>query len=213
MRAGGEQRLLFKEKQNPLKRLYLNWRVEFTQRWPIACSVAPIGCLWSACWRRTSTSSRRAVGTRTRGSIFCAPSSSNAPPASTTTSRTYGPRYIGAALPFFFLGLAQVWTRGARLVRWLVGLLVLAGAVVTSMAVSTLVMIPEDVGAPLTEVIVPSFLRADLAQNRQSFFQYGDANPAYGVAGAWNLGQLVGLPGLWSLLPLFILWGSVCTSL
>ncbi|MBV8718849.1 MAG: hypothetical protein JOZ65_27600 [Chloroflexi bacterium] len=124
---------------------------------------------------------------------------------------TYGPRYIGAALPFFFLGLGQVWTRGARAVRWLIGFLVGVGVVLTTMAVSTSVMIPEDVGSPLIDAILPSFLHAELAQNRESFLQYGTAIPAQGLAGAWNLGQLVGLPGLWSLLPLLLLW-IVCLS-
>lgn len=122
---------------------------------------------------------------------------------------TYGPRYIGASIPFLFLGLAQVWTAGARPVRWLIGILVAAGALLTTMAVSTTIMVPEDVESPITDVIVPSFFRAALAQNRQSFLQYGDAHPAEGLLGAWNIGQLAGLPGLWSLLPLLVVWISV----
>jgi hypothetical protein len=118
----------------------------------------------------------------------------------------YGPRYVGAAIPFFFLGLGQVWTQGARVVRWLIGALVAAGTVITTMAVSTLLMVPEDVGSPLTQVILPSFIDAAFAQNRQSFLQYGDAQPAQGLLGAWNLGQLVGLSGHLSLVPLVVIW-------
>jgi hypothetical protein len=118
----------------------------------------------------------------------------------------YGPRYIGAAIPFFFVGLAQVWTQAPRGVRWLIGLLTLVGAAISVMAVSTLIMIPEDIGSPLTQVVFPSFAHAALAQNRQSFLQYGDARPAQGLLGAWNLGQLAGLPGLWSLVPLLLVW-------
>ena len=77
---------------------------------------------------------------------------------------------------------------------------------ITTMAISTIVLLPEDVSAPLTQLIVPAFLRADLAQNRQSFLQYGTANPAQGLLGAWNVGQLLGLPGLASLLPLALVW-------
>jgi hypothetical protein len=74
------------------------------------------------------------------------------------------------------------------------------------MAVSTLIMVPEDVGSPLTQVIFPSFLDAAFAQNRQSVLQYGDAQPAQGLLGAWNLGQLLGLPGHLSLMPLVVIW-------
>lgn len=77
------------------------------------------------------------------------------------------------------------------------------------MAVATLIMVPEDIESPVTDVIVPSFLRAALAQNPQSFLQYGDARPAEGLLGAWNLGQLVGLPGLLSLAPLLLCWAVI----
>jgi hypothetical protein len=119
---------------------------------------------------------------------------------------SYGPRQIGAALPFFFLGLAQLWTSGPRALKVLMGALIAVGAALTTMAISTIVLLPEDVAAPVRELIIPAFLHADLAQNRQSFLQYGTANPAQGLLGAWNIGQLLGLPGLWSLLPLFGVW-------
>ena len=67
-------------------------------------------------------------------------------------------------------------------------------------------LLPEDVASPLKDLILPAFLDADLAQNRESFLQYGTGNPAQGLLGAWNLGQLVGLPGLWSLVPLVAIW-------
>jgi hypothetical protein len=119
---------------------------------------------------------------------------------------SYGPRHVGAALPFLFLGLGPLWTSAGRAVRVLITLTVGFGVAVTTMAISTIVLLPEDVSAPLTQLIIPAFLQAELAQNRQSFLQYGTANPAQGLLGAWNLGQLVGLPGLSSLLPLAILW-------
>jgi hypothetical protein len=119
---------------------------------------------------------------------------------------SYGPRHIGAALPFVFLGLAPLWTSANRLVRAIIALTIGVGAAFSLMAVSTLVQLPEDVPAPLRDLVIPAFLHADLAQNRQSFLQSGTANPATGLLGAWNLGQLLGLPGLTSLLPLLILW-------
>jgi hypothetical protein len=119
---------------------------------------------------------------------------------------SYGPRHIGAALPFLFLGLGPLWTSAGRAVRVLVALTVAFGVAVTTMAISTIVLLPEDISTPLTQLIIPAFLQGDLAQNRQSFLQYGTANPAQGLLGAWNLGQLVGLPGLTSLLPLALVW-------
>ena len=65
---------------------------------------------------------------------------------------------------------------------------------------------PEDVATPVQSLIVPSFLRGELAQNAQSYVQYGADNPAHGLLAAWNLGQLLGLPGLFSLLPLGLVW-------
>jgi hypothetical protein len=119
---------------------------------------------------------------------------------------SYGPRHIGAALPFLFLGLGPLWTAAPRLLRALIAVLITIGTAISTMAVSTIVMLPEDVGSPVSQLILPAFLHADLAQNKQSFLQYGTANPAQGLLAAWNLGQLAGMPGLWSLGPLMLIW-------
>jgi hypothetical protein len=124
---------------------------------------------------------------------------------------SYGPRQIGAALPFLFLGLAPLWTSAPRILNALIGACIAYGLVLTLMAVSTNVLLPEDVSMPVRDLILPAFTHGDLAQNRQSFLQYGTANPAQGLLGAWNLGQLIGLSGLWSLLPLAIVW-AVCAG-
>jgi len=119
---------------------------------------------------------------------------------------SYGPRHIGAALPFVFLGLGELWTAGTRLVRVCIAALVAWGAALAFMAVSTIVMLPEDISSPITQVVIPAFLSGDVASNRQSFLQYGTANPAQGLLGAWNVGQVLGLPALMSLLPLVVVW-------
>jgi hypothetical protein len=126
---------------------------------------------------------------------------------------SYGPRHVGAALPFMFLGLGQVWTSGGRVVRSVLALLITYGTSVSIMAVSTIVMLPEDSPSPVTELVLPAFLRGELALNRQSFLQYGTGHPAEGVLGAWNLGQLVGLRGQASLIPLGVLWLLVAVVL
>ena len=119
---------------------------------------------------------------------------------------SYGPRHIGAALPFLFLGLGPLWTAAPRLLRALIVALITIGTALSTMAVSTIVMLPEDIASPVTQLILPAFLHANLAQNKQSFLQYGDANPAQGLLAAWNIGQLAGLPAVWSLAPLVLIW-------
>jgi hypothetical protein len=126
---------------------------------------------------------------------------------------SYGPRHLGAALPFMFLGLGQLWTVGSRAVRAILVVLAMYGLSVSVIAVSTMVMLPEDVTSPVSQVLVPAFLRGDLALNRQSFLQFGTANPAEGVLSAWNVGQLLGLPGLASLVPLGVLWLAMAITL
>jgi hypothetical protein len=122
---------------------------------------------------------------------------------------SYGPRHLGAALPFMYLGLGELWTRAPRAIRGVVGVLALYAAGLSVIAVSTSVMLPEDVSTPISQLLVPAFLRGDLAQNRQSFIQFGTANPASGLLGAWNLGQILGLRGHTSLVPLFLLWCAI----
>src|SRR5439155_3641687 len=126
---------------------------------------------------------------------------------------SYGPRHLGAALPFMFLGLGQLWTVGNRVVRATLSVLAVYGMSLSVIAVSTIVMLPEDLTSPVSQVLMPAFLRGDLALNRQSFVQFGTAVPAQGVLGAWNAGQLMGLPGHTSLVPLGVLWLAVALTL
>jgi hypothetical protein len=63
--------------------------------------------------------------------------------------------------------------------------------------------------APIREIVWPAFTRGDLALNHDLFVLRPDPNAApTGVLdrGAWNLGMLLGLPGLLSLLPLALGW-------
>jgi 4-amino-4-deoxy-L-arabinose transferase-like glycosyltransferase len=119
---------------------------------------------------------------------------------------SYGPRHVGAALPFMFVGLGYLWTVASGVLRALILVLLVWGIALSLMAVSTIVMLPEDVASPITHLVVPAFASGDLASNRQSFLQYGDAVPAQGLLGAWNVGQLLGLRGAASLIPLYVVW-------
>jgi hypothetical protein len=60
---------------------------------------------------------------------------------------------------------------------------------------------------PLLHAVWPAFWSGQMALNRDSMLTVAEAgsNEKYG---AFNLGQLLGLRGLASLLPLFAIWGA-----
>ena len=123
----------------------------------------------------------------------------------------YGPRHLGAALPFLALGLAPLWD-ASRFLKVLLMVLATWGAALAAMAVSTLVVLPESVMSPVQEVVWPAFARGQLALNSDLY----RPRPVPGVLtdgvlgrGAWNLGMLAGLPGHLSLLPLGIFWATL----
>ena len=105
---------------------------------------------------------------------------------------TYGPRFLSPALPFLCLPLALLWTRSTTALRALLAVLALYGVAMSLMAISTFPMPPDYVKAPLREMIWPSFHAGHLAA----------------VPGTWNLGMLMGLPGLVSLVPLLLIWAA-----
>lgn len=120
---------------------------------------------------------------------------------------SYGPRYLGAALPFAALPLAFVWDAAPR--RWQRAALVAAllwGAFLALVAVATTAQPPEVFRSPVTELLLPAFADGDLALNHQSFDDASADPHALRGGGreraAWNLGLLVGLSGGWSLVPL-----------
>jgi 4-amino-4-deoxy-L-arabinose transferase-like glycosyltransferase len=121
----------------------------------------------------------------------------------------YGPRHLVPGLPFLALGLAPLWDRRRR---WLRAVLIggwLWGAAVNLIAVSTTVQPPSDIMAPVADLMWPAFREGDLALNTQSFVDYlpaGEVRRDPMHHAGWNLGQLVGLRGLASLLPLVALW-------
>jgi hypothetical protein len=125
---------------------------------------------------------------------------------------TFGPRLIGAALPCLALGLAELWTWTASLQRRLctaarAGLVALAvwGVALTGMAVATILVPAEDVPSPVWQLIVPAFLRGDLALNHEPFTT-GSTDTQNVLLHAWNLGQSLGLHGKASVLPLLVVW-------
>jgi hypothetical protein len=122
----------------------------------------------------------------------------------------FGPRQMTAALPFLALGLAPLWdlaglaVRGPLLAGWI------WGAALTLIAVSTTPQPPATFKAPVRELLWPAFRDGDLSLNPQTFVHNSvDVGRLRGGGephAAWNLGELAGLHGLTSLLPLAFLW-------
>jgi len=119
---------------------------------------------------------------------------------------SFGPRYAGAAIPLLCLGVPVAW-RGATPAwrRVLVGLF-LVSVFVALMAVSTTSQLAME-GCPLVHSSWPAFWSGHLALNHVSMLTAAEArlSPQYG---AFNLGQILGLHGLASLIPLLAIWAA-----
>src|ERR1700687_3019207 len=101
-----------------------------------------------------------------------------------------GPRHLSPLVPFLCLALGLLWTWSRAVHRAALGGLGRSGIVVALMAVSTEPMPGTEVKSPLQELFWPAFRSGHLALRE----------------GTFNLGQLAGLHGLASLLPLLLIW-------
>ena len=117
---------------------------------------------------------------------------------------TFGPRYAGACIPFVCIGLAVVWGRATAGWRWVLLGLGACSILLALMVVSTTSQLAIQDSCPIVHSAVPEFWSHQMAINRESMLTAAESNGSYG---AFNLGQLVGLRGLASLIPLFLLWG------
>jgi hypothetical protein len=129
----------------------------------------------------------------------------------------YGPRQVMPALPFVALGLAPLWDFGRRAVRVMLTVGWIWGAALTLIAVSTTPQPPASVMSPVTELLWPAFRDGDLSLNHQSFVTFR-AQPELlrghpELHAAWNLGEIAGLRGHASLLPLMALWIALGAAL
>jgi hypothetical protein len=123
----------------------------------------------------------------------------------------YAPRQMMPALPFLALGLAPLWDTWTRWGRIVLSAGWLWGAALTLIAVSTTPQPPApDLQAPVRELLWPAFKDGDLSLNNQSFVTYRARSDLLRghreLHAAWNLGELAGLEGLPSLLPLGLVW-------
>jgi hypothetical protein len=118
----------------------------------------------------------------------------------------FGPRYAGACIPLLGVGLAVAWRR-ARLAwrRVLIGL-ALCSVFLALMVISTTSQLSMQDNCPIAHSSWPAFWSGQMALNHDSMLTIAEAGSG-GRFGAFNLGQLMGLDGLASLVPLLGLWG------
>ena len=129
----------------------------------------------------------------------------------------FGPRQMTAALPFIALGLAPLWDAGRLAGRGLLLAGWIWGTAMTLIAVSTTPQPPASIKAPMRELLWPAFRDGDLSLNPQTFV-HNSVDVAHLRGGgdphaAWNLGELAGLHGLPSLLPLVVVWAAAALLL
>jgi hypothetical protein len=129
----------------------------------------------------------------------------------------FGPRQMTPALPFLALGLAPLWDRGRTVVRALLVGGLIWGAALTLVAVSTTPQPPATFASPMRELLWPAFRDGDLSLNPQTFVHnsvdVGHLRGGGDPHAAWNLGELAGLRGLRSLLPLAFIWVAAAALL
>ena len=116
---------------------------------------------------------------------------------------TFGPRYAGACIPLLCLGLAVAWTRASQ--TWRIALIVLGGVsvLITLIVVSTSSQLAMQDSCPILHSSWPTFRAGSVATNRESMLL---PTEAFNGTGAFNLGQMLGLRGLGSLIPLLVVW-------
>ena len=116
---------------------------------------------------------------------------------------SYGPRYMGAGVALLCVALAPAWNYANRKWQRVMAALAVWGFALSLMAVATTAQPPQSYRIPLTELIVPSFVHGHLSINQVSMLTPAEASH---TRAAFNLGELAGLHGLSSLIPLVLFW-------
>jgi hypothetical protein len=124
---------------------------------------------------------------------------------------SFGPRYAGACIPFLCLGLPPAWQRASRPWRRVLALLAACGVFVALMIVSTTSELSMQDACPIVHASWPEFWSGGMAANRDSMLTVAEAGSS-GQYGAFNLGQLIGLHGLASLIPLLVVWAAAAIA-
>ena len=129
----------------------------------------------------------------------------NASYAEWTAGLAFGPRIMGPGMPALCVGLAPAFDQIRGRGKYVAMALLAISVLFTLMAVATTPQ-PEFASRyPVFDVFMPSFWTGHLALEQSSMLAPSDpgANDPHGAS---NLGQLAGLNGLASLLPLLCVW-------
>jgi hypothetical protein len=115
-----------------------------------------------------------------------------------------GPRYLIPAIPFLAIGamgLLLAWPAGSvarRAAAWTSGAAVLLSIALMLMGTAVRPDVPLTIERPFTQFVIPSFWHGRVARSNHAI----DGEGVSGARAAWNLGHLVGLERLATLLPL-----------
>jgi hypothetical protein len=164
--------------------------------------AAPFG-LWLL-WKQTATHAAAVTAASIATYYFLFHASFSSWPA----GWSYGPRYMAPGLPLLCLGLAPLWDYARPAWRIMLGTLSAAGVGLTLMAVSVAAQPPDEFHCPLRQFYWPSFWAGRFSLNLGTVLVPAEQGTNQ-VHGAFNLGELGGLHGLASLLPLLAVWGVV----
>jgi hypothetical protein len=123
---------------------------------------------------------------------------------------SFGPRYAGASIPLLCLGLPPVWQRSNAMWRRVLLALTLCSVFIALMVISTTSQLSMQDSCPIVHSAWHAFWSGQIALNHVSMLTVAEAGSS-GEYGAFNLGQLLGLHGLSSLIPLFVIWGIAAT--
>jgi len=125
----------------------------------------------------------------------------------------------GPALPFACLAIPPIWRRAGPLLRLLIVALTCVGVGESLIAVTTPPQPPSDIRRPMAELLWPMFRDGDFPLSWQSVLDlWPPAGPMSQLVRdgvpreSWNLGQLVGLQGHASLIPLGIVWAVAAVA-
>jgi hypothetical protein len=166
---------------------------------PVALA-APFGLRWL--WNQPSGRAAAAAASAIAAYYFLF----NASFRAWAAGWSYGPRYMAAGLPLLCIGLAPAWNKTRPFWRGVLALAAVGGVWLGLMAVSTTAQPPDQFRCALFQVFWPSFWAGKLSLNQQSMLTISE-DPTGHAHGAFNLGELAGLHGLASLIPLFAAWG------
>jgi len=122
-----------------------------------------------------------------------------------------GPRYLSPSLPFWVLALCGMLTL-STITRFLVYLAGTVSIFLQTMITAVNIQTPQlEMTNPLFQYIIPMFRNQVLSANNNTVLNKGvenvlSLNSFEEIWASYNLGELIGLKGYWSLLPLALLW-------